>query len=43
MDKGKYCSMENSEDVFDWWISGKSQKEYLAMKNQTKIEWEEQK
>lgn len=41
MEKGKYPAFENEDDVFDWWVSGVSTKEYLAQKNQTKINFDE--
>lgn len=40
MDKGKYAAFENEDDVFDWWVSGVSTKEYMASKNQTKINFD---
>jgi phosphoadenosine phosphosulfate reductase len=39
IDRGKYHNFESADDVFDWWISGKSVKEYMAYKNQQKIEF----
>lgn len=41
MNKGIYSKFENEDDVFDWWVSGVSTKEYLAQKNQTKINFDE--
>jgi phosphoadenosine phosphosulfate reductase len=37
MQKGKYRAFDNPEDVFNWWISGVSQKEYMANKSQMKL------
>jgi phosphoadenosine phosphosulfate reductase len=37
IDKGKYQKFETAEDVFSWYLSQMSVKQYLAMKNQTKI------
>lgn len=39
IDRGKYRNFENAEDVFDWYVSQKSVKQYLAEKNQIKIEF----
>lgn len=38
MQMGKYSEFESPDDVFNWWISGKSVKEYMAFKNQTKLD-----
>lgn len=36
---GKYKAFNNSDDVIEWWISGLSQRVYLANKQQTKIDF----
>ena len=39
MDMGKYKNFENEHDVFEWWISGKSTKKYMADKTQQKLDF----
>lgn len=39
IDYGNYKEFENSEDVFNWWISGKPMEEYIAFKNQGKLDF----
>jgi hypothetical protein len=41
MDRGKYQKFASAEDVFNWYLSQKSVKEYLAFKQQTKIDFNE--
>lgn len=41
MDIGKYKDFENADDVMDWWVSGLSQKIYMANKLQYKIDYNE--
>lgn len=38
IDIGKYRTIGNADDVFDWWVSGVSAKKFLAEKNQCNIE-----
>jgi len=37
IDYGNYEQFKDKDDVFNWWISGKSMKSYLAMKNQGRL------
>jgi phosphoadenosine phosphosulfate reductase len=41
IENGKYSNFENADDVFNWWISGKSVKQYMADKTQMKIDFNE--
>jgi len=37
MKMGQYLDFDNAEDVFNWWVSNEDKGEYLADKNQGKI------
>jgi phosphoadenosine phosphosulfate reductase len=41
IDKGKYAEFIDADDVFNWWISNKSQAVYMADKKQYKINYAE--
>ena len=41
MDNGSYEQFEDENEVFDWWIKGKSMKQHLADKLQYKLEMSE--
>lgn len=41
MDNGSYEQFEDENEVFDWWIRGKSMKQFFADKQQLKLELKE--
>ncbi len=43
INNGKYQNFDNAEDVFQWWISGKSVKAYHELKKQMQIEFKDDK
>jgi phosphoadenosine phosphosulfate reductase len=40
IDKGNYEQFDDADDVFKWWIGGKSIKQYLADKTQYKLNYD---